>query len=106
MGPFCPCGFIAGALGGAIGGYLFGIHPPQDQKAKVRNVMLSSSLTGLTFFVLKQFFNVPLCEGASSLVGKVIVVVGKALILGTCYAIGVNYLFPGPKKPSCCCRIV
>lgn len=106
MGPFCPCGFVAGALGGAMGGYFFGIYPPQEKKAKIRNMMLGSALTGFTFFVLKRFFNVPLCQGASSLVGKVVVVVGKALVLGTCYAIGINYLFPGPKKTlSCCCKV-
>lgn len=93
FGPFCPCGFISGALGGLIGGYLFGIYPPKDPSNKIKSIVLSSTLVGITFFALKTFANIPLCGQGTSLPSKVIVVILKGTALGTFYSIFINYCF-------------
>lgn len=104
--PVCPA---AGLIGGGIGGY-FGISPPKQKEGRILSALITANLITVTIIALKVLFNISLCAGGQLTLANVALVVGKTLIMGVIYSIGVNYLlnrymFPEqPSKPSCCCQ--
>lgn len=88
----CPVCVIAGVIGGWIGGYI-GINPPENKRDKLCGLVLTSTLTGITIFALKIFFNISLCPKNPSVLLKKVVIVGiKGLLIGTAYSLAINWL--------------
>jgi hypothetical protein len=85
----CP---ITSLLGGAIGGYFFGVYPPENSGGKFLSLAVAANLASITSIALSSIFKISLCGGGGFTPANIALVLIKGIIMGTIYSIGVNYL--------------
>lgn len=96
----CPCAPV-GFLGGVLAKTLFGVVPPNTGKGEIVATLLTGTLTSMTSFVLKVFYQVPLCGQSQSMTGRIVLAFLKAQILGVIYYVPVSILIKKTRLNTC-----
>lgn len=97
----CPSCIIFGFAGGFAVERIFGVIPPKTGRGKMVVAILTGTLTATTSFVLKVFYQVPLCGKSQSMAGRIVLAFLKAQILGVIYSIPISLLIRQTSLNEC-----